>query len=427
MTAEIGIMNKSCVALAADSAVTINSQNNNKIYNSANKLFSLSKYHPVGIMIYGNASIMGVPWETIIKMYKKELGQQQFDTIKLYTEDFLRFLKDKNNNFFEFNKIKEYLYQIIANCYFDIFNLIDKDIEELSLVSELDINKIINDKIKFAYKTVDKNKDIKTGTICRKTKTAIKKLAQELINDIFEKLPIIKKDMDKLITIAVLIFEKEVYMFSSHSGIVFSGFGEKEIYPVTIAYEIYTVVDSCIKLQMTEENRISSVNSAVIMPFAQKEMVSTFIEGIDPQIKNVIYDISNDLFQRMPNFISSTLGLNINNDKLSNEVSNEIAKNITDEFIQKLEHYTQEHHISPIVNNVAVLPKEELAAMAEALVNLTSFKRKISLQSAETVGGPIDVAVISKGDGFIWIKRKHYFKPELNHHFFSNYFNKDNN
>ena len=37
------------------------------------------------------------------------------------------------------------------------------------------------------------------------------------------------------------------------------------------------------------------------------------------------------------------------------------------------------------------------------------------------VGGPIDVAVISKGDGFVWIKRKHYFKAELNLHFLDNY------
>ena len=34
----------------------------------------------------------------------------------------------------------------------------------------------------------------------------------------------------------------------------------------------------------------------------------------------------------------------------------------------------------------------------------------------------MDVAVISKGDGFVWINRKHYFKPELNASFFSNYF-----
>ncbi len=34
------------------------------------------------------------------------------------------------------------------------------------------------------------------------------------------------------------------------------------------------------------------------------------------------------------------------------------------------------------------------------------------------VGGPVDVAVISKGDGFIWIKRKHYFNPKLNVRYF---------
>ncbi len=66
-----------------------------------------------------------------------------------------------------------------------------------------------------------------------------------------------------------------------------------------------------------------------------------------------------------------------------------------------------------------MLPKDELAAMAEALVSLTSFKRKVTMES-ETVGGPIDVAVISKGDGFVWIKRKHYFDAELNPQFFSN-------
>jgi hypothetical protein len=55
------------------------------------------------------------------------------------------------------------------------------------------------------------------------------------------------------------------------------------------------------------------------------------------------------------------------------------------------------------------------------LVSLTSFKQKVSMDT-ETVGGAVDVAVISKGDGFIWIKRKHYFKPELNARFFANYF-----
>lgn len=62
---------------------------------------------------------------------------------------------------------------------------------------------------------------------------------------------------------------------------------------------------------------------------------------------------------------------------------------------------------------VEFLPKEELAEMAESLVSLTSLRYRMSTED-DTVGGPIDVAVISKGDGFIWIKRKHYFDPKLN-------------
>jgi hypothetical protein len=50
MTAEIAIINKNAVALAADSAVTLRDPQSPKIYNTANKVFMLSKFHPVGIM-----------------------------------------------------------------------------------------------------------------------------------------------------------------------------------------------------------------------------------------------------------------------------------------------------------------------------------------------------------------------------------------
>jgi hypothetical protein len=52
------------------------------------------------------------------------------------------------------------------------------------------------------------------------------------------------------------------------------------------------------------------------------------------------------------------------------------------------------------------LPRQELAGLAEALVSITIFVAKMSAGKRETVGGPIDVALISKGDGFVWVKRK---------------------
>ena len=78
-----------------------------------------------------------------------------------------------------------------------------------------------------------------------------------------------------------------------------------------------------------------------------------------------------------------------------------------------------------IHRSLSFLPRDEMIYMAEGMINLTSFKRRLVLDNfSETVGGPIDIAFISKGEGFIWIKRKKYFDKEMNYVFTENYFNK---
>ena len=93
MTAEIAVMNRMGVALSADSAVTIG-ESGNKIYTSAEKLFQLSEVAPVGVMIYGNAEYAQLPWETIIKAYRRKLGKDVRSTIAEYCDDFTKFLRD---------------------------------------------------------------------------------------------------------------------------------------------------------------------------------------------------------------------------------------------------------------------------------------------------------------------------------------------
>ena len=78
--------------------------------------------------------------------------------------------------------------------------------------------------------------------------------------------------------------------------------------------------------------------------------------------------------------------------------------------------------VSPLIRTIVTMGKEDIADLAENLIYMTSMKRHVS-PFAETVGGPIDVAIISKGDGFIWAKRKHYFSADLNRDFFDNRYN----
>lgn len=61
----------------------------------------------------------------------------------------------------------------------------------------------------------------------------------------------------------------------------------------------------------------------------------------------------------------------------------------------------------------AAMPFGDAIDLAEFLVDLTVKFSKF-IPGAPTVGGPIEVAAISKHEGFKWIKRKHYFNSELN-------------
>lgn len=103
MTAEIAIMNRTAVVLAADSAVTVTSwkdgRQERRYFKGANKLYELARSGPVGLMIYGSAGLQGVPWELPIKAFRESLGKEQYDNLKTYPERFFEFIQH-NDKFF---------------------------------------------------------------------------------------------------------------------------------------------------------------------------------------------------------------------------------------------------------------------------------------------------------------------------------------
>ena len=244
-------------------------------------------------------------------------------------------------------------------------------------------------------------------------------LSAEGIKATFKELPLNDDNIKQLQGIGASVFLRNRFLFDV-SGIVIAGFGKDDLFPSIISYKLESIVDNKLKYVEHTSVAIDFVNIASIVPFAQSEMVHTFIEGIDPSLEKFFTGYLNRIFMNYPELILKTLALKDEKGELLNKLK-DASKQIFDDFSNKVKSYKVKNHIEPIVNIVAILPKDELASMAEALVNLTSFKRRVTMD-AETVGGPIDVAVISKGDGFVWIKRKHYFKPEPNHHFFTNYY-----
>lgn len=422
MTAEIVIMNKMGVAMAADSAVTVAGK---KVYNSANKLFMLSKYHPVGIMIYGNAEFMGFPWEVLIKLYREELGNREFETVADYANSFLEFLASTNHisEQDEISYVAQVAFPIYAEVINRVRNSIDALLQQKTTVDDKDTLTIIDREIsKMLVEITQRDFDFEMAP--KIEAQLAKKFAPILIKRLaaaFDKLPLTAAQQKKLGKIGAMAITRKV--FNHESGIVLAGFGRTEVFPSMLSCAIKCRASGRVIRSNTETAQISSSiadgSTAVIKPFAQGEMVHAFMGGVDPSLSKLSFDYLEKVFREFPIKL-------LEHFKLPNEASlrpilvqagHEVFKN----YMSALRDYQRENHINPVLSAVASLPKDELAAMAESLINLTSFKRKVTIET-ETVGGAIDVAVISKGDGFIWIKRKHYFQPQLNQHFAENYF-----
>lgn len=431
MTAEIAILNKTAIALAADSAVTIGNQKGKKIYNTVNKLFALSKYQPVGIMVYGSAELMEIPWESIIKIYRDDFAYNKFDTLGEYANHFINFLNN-NEQLFPALQQKKYFRGIIESYFNDIRDEIDEKVKTIidkeREILSTKIKEIVEITIKNHFEEWESYDTLPSIPKSHKKNIIRKylKIIEQVEKEIFQKLPLSIISSKLLKEICGNLFLKSRFP-SNTSGIVIAGFGQKELFPSLKSYTIEARVNNYLKYKEENSVKISFTTSACILPFAQKEMVITFMEGIDPFNRRSLESYLSKLFEKYPeNIIENTSKLSDKEKQDFLKKLKKIGKNIFNNFKNQMEEYINQNHVFPILDAVEGLPKDELAAMAESLVNLTSFKRKISME-AETVGGPIDVAVISKGDGFIWIKRKHYFKAELNPYFFANYYRKDSN
>ncbi len=427
MTAEIAIMNKTGVALAADSAVTIGGT---KIYNSANKLFTLSKIHPVGIMVYGSAGFMEVPWENIIKSYRKKLNSKHFDTLKEYQEDFLNYII--NDERYGLEEIEELVVSKSFSDYIkQILKMVEDDINKArhnqeDISDERVTDWLLNHIKQHTENLRQKSKKLLTFSydeFNNKFSHTIKEVTEYLI--IYDVPEFLEEELYKL---AYELIRSDFFS-SGSTGVVISGYGEEDIFPGLIEVKVEGFVFRELKYDIIKEQAINhlsgqGVGHASIVPFAQKEMVASFMRGVDPTIEDAFYDIIHELLISYPERLKEDIGVELTEDQVikMEEMGNELYNKIE----QIIGQFQRKKFVSPIIQIVRSLPKEELADMAEALVNLTSFKRRVSRDN-ETVGGPIDVAVITKGDGFIWIKRKHYFDPNLNYQFLQSYLRGVNN
>lgn len=427
MTAEVAILNREAVAIAADSAVTLTGPEGRKIYNTANKLFALSATEPVAVMVYNGTSFGSIPWETVVKEYRRELASTAYTTVEEHAAKFFEY----SASLVKYVPVEEQHRQVIMTAWWELDTLraaVERVVEAAasagSTMSEDEIRDELLDQVEARIQMLEMAEPC-TGISASITGQQIK-----LVIDDWS--AFVDKSLDGLPTNEVIRRRARVMVRSSlrvaspspwHSGVVIAGFGTDQLFPELSHHLFDGIIAEKVRTRHVDRVQIGEEHSAVIYPFAQKEMVVTFMNGIHPEYRFALEGFIDEKIKLLMSLFGDRVKdvLSTQDRSYLLDTMEQARSDIVNDF-QTLSDTFKDYISDPIMSIVEWLPKEELADMAESLVNLTSFKHRVTPE-AETVGGPIDVAVISKGDGLVWIRRKHYFAPELNHR----YFNRDRN
>jgi hypothetical protein len=233
-------MNRNGLALAADSAVTVSG--GTKIFASADKIFSLSARQPVGVMVYGNADLMGVPWETIVKTYRSEVGRKSFDRLEQYADDFLDFL-GRNADLFPEDDQRRYVETQVRLLFESLRDaVVDEAAARVTAAGQVtgaEVAVIARDLVHQNWEVweqaeaIPRIPDSHDAALRARYGPIIERLKREVL----EKLELDEETAGELTDIALARFSKLLpEMPPPAAGIVIGGFGAKDVFPGSLGH-----------------------------------------------------------------------------------------------------------------------------------------------------------------------------------------------
>lgn len=406
MTAEIAILNRQGVALAADSAVTIGRE---RVWKTTNKLFSLAPFNDIGIMAYGAGDFIGYPWETLVKTFRLHVGSRRFATVKDCAAELMDYLGSHALSLQSEERVS------ILVLFINRLDTFKKSLGAYTSKADFrdKIKALLRLDIDALEKTGSNSANIDEQTFLSTYAVVIHDLAKDSFKEH------LTKEISFLLNRAMFELFTRQSASTYETGLVVAGFGSTEFFPSLVT----NIVDGkdCGHLRSwTDQNKSHNMNDidvepAVVIPFGQSDISALFLEGISGQhlrwltktLKVLLDDKSDSIIDAYVVPASRQVER-----ALQRKENSKVVRELSSEF----ERYRDKSLVQPVMRVLTTLPKEEMAAMAEALVEITSLRRRVD-SPLETVGGPTDVAVISKGDGLVWLKRKHYFDGGLNRDF----------
>ena len=169
------------------------------------------------------------------------------------------------------------------------------------------------------------------------------------------------------------------------------------MFPALVSYKMDGVLlNTPIYWRDPSRAEVNHGSPAVIAPFAQSDTISLFVEGAAAEYESFVEEYFGGFVSGIGRFFDRRRNHDDATRKQAEAKLQRVRRVASGDAACELEEKRHELYVQPMLSAVGALPLDELAALAESLVNLASLRKRVSM-SHEDVGGPIDVAVISAG------------------------------
>lgn len=411
MTSEVLMLNKDAVVIAADSAVTTGRAPHPRYSKSANKIFDLTVHGNAALNIYASADIDRVPWELAIKMYRAaQSSAPQEEHLIDYRGALIKFLQG-NQLLFPTNVLNGILEKRLISGVSYVLDLLEAAEPNLMNVSADAQTR------KQAWEDAVANVAAflggiqlfsgLTATDAQQSMAMAPIVEASLLSEVLAEPKYAHVELSVLVEMAADALVKVPNYFLPSTGVVISGYGAKDIFPGFTHFRVYGHIGSSLAWKEEMVYTITHDNEAWIQPFAQSSMIERFTDGFDSNLMEINGDCASQLISRVVGEISRS-GISI-----PQSLVDQIASSEIDQFKREFRRRNWDQNFYPLRRVLNSLSVQEMGHLAESLLVLEELRERVTSPS-ESVGGPIDVAVVTKADGLVWLKRKHYFDPALN-------------
>ena len=413
MTSQVVLLNGFGVAIASDSAMTLGES---RTYDTAEKVFPIGGVHPIAVLHSGSVFLHEYPFQVLVSEWSQTLPKDPLPTVEAYLQGFLFWLTRLAPSVSQKNQLDQYgvyLNAALKIAYTETKKIWDAGTTNPFAVAKETIKAKTQDMMTWK-KIQNSDADFVKGLMSKN-----EEWNQVRVEFWFNDWP-----SDAELNQIAMEYAFQYLQFGFWAGqatLAFCGFGKDQILPAYSRVDINGIIGNrCLWREGDNYsfNSRESDSSFSIFSLGQTDTIFEFLKGVDTQVVDLAVEVAfeasdigeellkNEFMRRIdthPNKqeFSQIIEASLADEGRINEVASRVEKLTNERFDQHMED-TRLERLRKVVRGI---PPATLASVAQSLISIVPLRQALSGELG-TVGGPIDVATITRADGFKWVKHK---------------------